>query len=97
MPGVVAFHVPNGGRRNPIEAAIFKGLGVLGGVSDIIAIKGGRTYALELKTEGGRLTAAQQQTFDQLQAAGARTAGARELDAAIRQLEAWKLVRGVAV
>jgi hypothetical protein len=26
-PGVFAFHVPNGGYRKPIEAAIMKGLG----------------------------------------------------------------------
>lgn len=34
--GVVWWHTPNGGRRSPIEAAIFKGLGVCAGVSDLI-------------------------------------------------------------
>jgi hypothetical protein len=30
--GLVWFHVPNGGRRSPVEAAIFNGLGVRAGV-----------------------------------------------------------------
>jgi hypothetical protein len=37
-PGVVAFHVPNGGYRRPVEAARLKGLGVRAGVPDVIAI-----------------------------------------------------------
>jgi hypothetical protein len=28
-PGVFAFHVPNGGYRKPVEAAIMKGLGAV--------------------------------------------------------------------
>ena len=35
-PGVFAFHVPNGGKRKSIEAAIMKGLGVTAGVPDVI-------------------------------------------------------------
>jgi len=31
--GVFAFHVPNGGARRPIEAAILKGLGVTAGAT----------------------------------------------------------------
>jgi hypothetical protein len=54
-PGVFAFHPANGGWRSPIEAAILKGLGVRAGVPDVIAVKDGRTYALELKPPGGRL------------------------------------------
>jgi hypothetical protein len=40
-PGLFAFHVPNGGYRKPIEAAILKGLGVVAGVPDVIAIHQG--------------------------------------------------------
>jgi hypothetical protein len=54
-----AFHVPNGGWRSPIEAAILKGQGVKPGVPDLIVIKDGRPFALELKAEGGRLRARQ--------------------------------------
>src|SRR5947209_7427343 len=54
--GVFAFHPANGGQRKPIEAAILKGLGVVAGVPDVIAIHQGRVYAMELKAEGGRPT-----------------------------------------
>jgi hypothetical protein len=56
MPGVFAFHCPNGGARSPIEAKILKAQGVTAGVSDVIAIKGGQVFGLELKAPGGRLS-----------------------------------------
>jgi len=40
-PGTFAFHVPNGGKRRPIEAAILKGLGVVAGVPDVVLIRAG--------------------------------------------------------
>ena len=88
------FHVPNGGFRRPIEAAILKGLGVTAGAPDVIAIKGGRTYCLELKAPGGRLTLTQVTVHDALRAAGASMAVADNIDAALRQLEEWQLLRG---
>src|SRR5262245_25767196 len=60
-PGLVWFAVPNGGRRSPVEAAIFAGLGVRAGVLDLILLHRGRAFALELKTDAGRPTAAQTQ------------------------------------
>jgi hypothetical protein len=36
MPGVVYLHVPNGGYRQPAEAAIFSGLGVRAGAPDLL-------------------------------------------------------------
>jgi hypothetical protein len=45
--GVFAFHCPNGGARRPIEGAILKGLGVVAGVPDIIAIKDDRSLNLK--------------------------------------------------
>ena len=48
-PGTFAFHPPNGGWRSVIEAAILKGLGVVAGTPDVIVLKGGATYALELR------------------------------------------------
>ena len=70
-PGVFAFHVPNGGYRKPIEAAIMKGLGVKAGVPDVVAIAEGRCYALELKAEDGRATPKQLESIAAMQAAGA--------------------------
>jgi hypothetical protein len=46
---VFFFHVPNGGVRSPIEAKILKGQGVVAGVPDILAIKDGAVFGLELK------------------------------------------------
>ena len=68
--GLVWWHAPNGGKRNRIEAAILKGLGVRAGVSDLIAVHQGRAFALELKAEGSRPTEAQLQFIDDFRVAG---------------------------
>jgi hypothetical protein len=91
---VFAFHPANGGWRSRVEAAILKGMGVRAGVPDIIAIKGGRCYALEVKAAGGRLSSVQRDAHAALTAAGATVAVAYGLDDALARLEAWRLVRG---
>ena len=91
---VFAFHPANGGWRSRVEAAILKGMGVKAGVPDVIAIEGGRCYALELKAPDGRLTPVQRDSHAALAAAGATVAVAYGLDDAIARLEAWGLVRG---
>lgn len=54
------FAVPNGGKRRKIEAAIFKGLGVRPGVSDlVIVLPEGRVAFAELKAPTGYPTASQ--------------------------------------
>jgi hypothetical protein len=94
--GVFAFHVPNGGYRRPIEAKILQGLGVTGGVPDVCAIKQGRAYFLELKAEGGRLSEAQERALIALREAGAMATHAHGLSQALRILEGWGLLRGIA-
>jgi hypothetical protein len=93
-PGVFAFHPANGGYRRPAEAKILQGLGVTSGVPDIIAIKNGRTYGLELKRIGGKATDNQLACLAAMERAGAVTAIAEGLDQAIGQLEEWELLRG---
>jgi hypothetical protein len=93
-PGVFAFAVPNGGYRRAVEAAILKGMGVVAGVPDVIAIHEGRVYGLELKVEGGRATPKQQEAIAAMEAAGAFTAIAEGLGRALAVLEAWGLLRG---
>jgi hypothetical protein len=88
------FHVPNGGWRSRIEAAILKGTGVKAGVPDIIAIKDGRCYALELKAPGGQVTPVQRDAHAALTAAGATVAVAVGLDEALERMERWGLLRG---
>lgn len=68
--GLVWWHTPNGGRRRPVAAAIFSGLGVRPGVSDLILLHDGRAFALELKTDDGRPTGAQMQFISEFRAAG---------------------------
>jgi hypothetical protein len=93
-PAMFAFHPANGGWRSRVEAAILKGLGVKAGVPDIIAIKDGRCYALELKARGCHLTAVQRDAHAALAAAGATVEVAYGFDDALAQLEAWRLLRG---
>lgn len=95
-PGLVAWHTPNGGKRKPIEAAIFKGLGVRAGVSDIIAVHRGAIFALELKADGGRPTETQMEFLADIGRAGAFTAVATGIDQAVATMEAWGLLRGAA-
>ena len=91
-PGLFAFHR---GYRKPVEAAIImKGMGVVAGVPDVIAICQGRCYALELKASGCRATDRQLATIAALEAAGAFTAVCEGLDRALACLEAWGLLRG---
>jgi hypothetical protein len=93
-PGVFAFHVPNGGYRKPIEAAIMKGLGVKAGVPDVVAIHKGHVFGLELKAEGGRATPKQLEAIAAMEAAGAYCCIAEGLDRALAVLEQWGLLRG---
>jgi hypothetical protein len=95
-PGVIAFHAPNGGKRKPIEAAIMKGLGVLAGVPDVLAVKNGQLYALELKADGGRLTPNQVAVHEAMRQAGAFVCTTYGLNEAIARLGDWGLLRGSA-
>jgi hypothetical protein len=87
MPGLWFAHVPNGGYRGAIEAAIFKSLGVIAGVPDLLLIFEGRTYGLELKAAKGRLSPAQIRTQELMRTAGAVVATANGIDEALQQLE----------
>jgi hypothetical protein len=94
--GLFAFHPANGGYRTPVEAAIFKGLGVVPGVPDVVIVHRGRVYGLELKADGGKLTTIQTEVHEKLMAAGAEVATACGIDEALHQLDQWGLLRGVA-
>jgi hypothetical protein len=95
--GVFAFHVPNGGYRKPIEAAILKGLGVRAGVPDVIALHDGKFFALELKAPGGRPTANQLEAITAINDAGGYAAWTDDLDRALAMLEMWGVLRPNAV
>jgi hypothetical protein len=88
-PGVIAFHVPNGGKRGKAEAGRFNGMGVVAGIPDLIVIAGGRAYGLELKTPAGRLSAAQKEMRARFIRAGCEYEVARSVEAARRVLAQW--------
>ena len=85
--GLVAFHCPNENTRNT-------GQGLMRGVSDVVLLCAGTFYALELKV-GSRTPTAEQLAFiDAVNAAGGYACWCTGLDAAIRVLENWQLLRG---
>jgi len=92
-PDCFWFAVPNGGRRNAVEASHLKDQGVRAGVPDLILIRGGKTYGLELKADQGRVSVAQEAVQIEMEIAGATVATAYGLDAALAQVEQWGLMR----
>jgi hypothetical protein len=93
-PGVFWFASEAGGYRSVVEANILKHCGVRRGIPDLLLIKGGKTFGLELKAEGGRLSDAQRLAHEEMRAAGADVAVAVGIDQALEQLERWQLLRG---
>jgi hypothetical protein len=93
-PGVFAFHVPLGGFRRPVEAAILKSIGTVAGIPDIICIFEGRCFCLEVKSERGRVTDVQRVVHERLRDAGAEVAVAYGVDEALTLLGEWHLLKG---
>lgn len=92
--GVFAWHTPNGGYRRKHEGAILNGLGVVAGVPDVVAVKDGHCFGLELKAEGGTVSPKQVQALQAMQSAGATVACVYGLNQALEKLEAWGLLAG---
>jgi hypothetical protein len=94
VPGLVAIHVGNGGYRRPAEARIMSGLGVVPGVPDVLLWHDSKSFALEIKSETGKLSEHQTLMLTRLENAGVSTAVCHGLDASIKCLEGWKLLKG---
>jgi hypothetical protein len=86
-------HIPNGGRRSPTEAAIFKSLGVRAGSPDLLIIRAGQPLFMELKVPGRKLSPAQAECHAALQRAGARIEIVDNIDAALAVLGRLGLLR----
>jgi len=93
-PDVLWLHVPNGGKRDKISAAILKRMGTLAGAADLLFWHQGNAFALELKAPGGRLSELQLKFQARFNDAGGHTAVAEGLDRALACLEAWGLLKG---
>ena len=95
--GVFAFHPMNGGiHQRGRRRGINSGLGVYAGVPDVIAIKGGQVFALELKTDTGRPSEAQLLAVENIRNAGGFAAICYGLDRALACLETWGILKGKA-
>ena len=82
MGELTFFHPPLGGRRSKVEAAIFQGLGTRAGTPDlVILLPNARTAFIELKAEGGRLSAAQKAFRNTVEAFGFAYAECHDLNA----------------
>src|SRR5262245_13234495 len=86
-------HIPTGGWRSPVEAKIFKSLGVVAGAPDLLIVADGHAHFLELKSPRGRISPAQHECHQALRAAGATVAVADDIDQALELLTTWGLLR----
>ena len=87
MPGAVFWHVPN-------DKSSRRKSGYLEGVHDVHALYRGKFYTVELKKEKGRVTEAQLEFRDRINAAGGYSVVAEGLDRALGIFEAWGILRG---
>ena len=88
-PGTIVFHVPNGGKRTRAEAGIFKALGVLAGVPDLIIMWRGHVAGLELKAPGKMPEPHQLLIGEQMLAMGHLWGWASSVDDALAMLRGW--------
>lgn len=87
-PNTIWFH-PFNKAASAREGAFAKSMGVRAGVSDLILVRKGRPYALELKSARGQLAVVQDTFLREWGAAGGKHAVAFGLDPALWVLEEW--------
>jgi hypothetical protein len=92
---VLWLHPPNAGIRSGIEAGYLKSLGLLPGAADLLFWRGGKSYALEVKAAGGRLSDTQKAFRDRFIAAGGEWASVDNIDQAITVLRDWQLIKSM--
>jgi hypothetical protein len=94
-PRTFLFHPINGGiHQIGRRAGINSAMGVVSGVPDLIGVREGRFFALEIKTEHGRLSDAQQDVLIRLRDAGATATHCHGLSQSLAMLERWGFLRG---
>lgn len=90
-PHILAFHVPNGGKRNLYEASRLKKQGVLAGVADILLFWDGGHGAIELKCGRNKTSPHQDYFADKWQWAGGNYALCYCLGDIQWALASWKI------
>lgn len=94
---VLWLHPPNAGIRSGIEAGYLKSLGLLPGAADLLFWRGGKSYAMEIKAAGGRLSDVQKDFRDRFTEAGGEWAVVDNIEQAITVLRDWRLIKSLAV
>jgi hypothetical protein len=92
VPGLVYLH-PANNPRSGRDGARLKALGMIKGAPDLILIKDGVPYALEIKKEVGRMTKEQDDFAEAFKAAGGYCETGWGLDRSLRILETWGLIK----
>lgn len=85
----VAFHVPNGGTRNVIEAMTLKRMGVKAGVPDFIILHKGWGFGIELKAGKGGLSEPQIAMHAKFGRCGVPVAVCKSVDEVQAMLDKW--------
>lgn len=82
-----------GENRDEVTGARIKKMGARRGTADIILVRAGHPYALELKTETGRMSKVQIEAMTLWIASGGTWRTARGLDEALDVLREWGMFR----
>lgn len=93
QPGVAWTHIPNGEARGPGIGGKLKAMGVQPGWPDVLLIRDGQVYGLELKRLRGRVSPAQELAHAELRRAGCKVFVAYGLDEAMAWLKAKELIK----
>ena len=88
-PNVYFTAIPLGEKRSAVTGARIKRMGGKAGAPDMLVLVDGRAFALELKSETGRLTMSQVATRDAWRSAGGAYGVAHDIDEALELLTAW--------
>ncbi len=96
-PDCLWLHPPNAGIRSGIEAGYLKSLGLLPGAADLLFWRGGKSFALEVKAAGGRLSDVQKLFRDRFIAAGGEWAVVDCIEQALTVLRDWQLVKAMRI
>ena len=84
---------PTAGSGSPSKRQS-KGLGVIPGVPDVLLWHDGKSFATELKSDAGRVSAAQSDMLTRLSEAGVVIAVCHGIDQAVACLKSWQLLNG---
>lgn len=85
------FHPPNGGARSLVGAVNLKRMGTKAGVPDLVFVRHGRVYFMELKAPKGRVSEAQNNAHAEISRSGAPIAICRNLDDVLAYWRRWGL------